>query len=167
MKYSIPAKFFAILLTALALAVAVVSAMGIAHAVLEDLYTQSPEEWSRERVGESANDFAIEVLERTAIQQHSNATEEELANLGVYLGGRTYFNYLEREDYSCTVYDPKGTEVFSQGTRTEGMKFTVSGTVGYYTVIQRGLTQAEAEKLLGENGTTIRQAGNGTWFVTR
>jgi ABC-type transport system involved in cytochrome bd biosynthesis fused ATPase/permease subunit len=79
MKYSIPAKFFAILLTALALAVAVVSAMGIAHAVLEDLYTQSPEEGSRKRVGESANDFAIEVRERTAIQQHSNATEEELS----------------------------------------------------------------------------------------
>jgi AraC-like DNA-binding protein len=28
-------------------------------------------------------------------------------------------------------------------------------------------TVAEAEKLLGENGTTIRQAGNGTWFVTQ
>ena len=168
MKFSIPVKFLVILVTALALMVTLVSTAGIVQSINANLYTQTIEEWTRERVGESANDFAIEVLERTAIQQHSNATEEELSNLGVYLGGRTYFNYLEREDYSCVVRNEKGETVFTQGTLAEGMVFTVDGNVGYPLIVRRGLTEAELQNLPEELGDLrFRQSEDGIWFAVR
>ena len=167
MKFSIPAKFFAILLTALALTVAVVSALGISHAVLEDLYTQNPEEWSREQVGESANDFAHGLIEWIASREHSNWTQEEQALWDSQWERGSYISYLDQEDYSCAVYNEKGEKLYSRGDRTEGMEFTVSGTVEYSRVLQRGLTFEAAEALLHVDEDHIYQAEDGTWMVVR
>ena len=165
MKFSIPAKFFAILLTALALTVALISALGISYAVLEDLYTQDPEAWRREQVENSANEFAVALLEHVVALEHSNCTQEELARWSSQWDG-SYISYLDQADYSCAVYNYAGEKVYSRGNRTEGMEFTVSGTVGYPVVLQRGLTFDEAEKL-DTDGYYIRQVGDSTWTVLR
>lgn len=169
MKYSIPVKFLAILMTALALAVTFISALGIVQAVREDLYTQDPAQWSREQIQNSADNFGITILEQVAIREHTTCTQEELECLNVYTGTRYMdLSKLSQEDYCCVVYNAAGEAVYSQGDRKEGMEFTVSATVGYPVIVQRDLSNEYMQNLISEDdGLRYRQKADNTWFSVR
>ena len=166
MKYSIPVKFLAILMTALALAVTFFSALGIVQAVREDLYTQDPEAWSREQIQNSADEFAITILEQAAIREHTTCTQEELECLNLYTAVRYMdLSKLSQEDYCCVVYNAAGEAVYSQGDRKEGMEFTVSATVSYPVVVQRDLSNEDIQHL--DDGLHYWQKADNTWFAIR
>ena len=163
MKYSVPMKFFAILLTALFLAVSAASAAGIAIAVEEELYTGTTEDWCRKQLSSRADSICAGILERAIARDLSNCTPEELAQLHPYAGVAFSVGGLNSDDYSYQVFDEKGTEVFSYGEGTEGQVFTYAASCMYPSVVERGLTDAQMQSYTNEG--PWERAEDGTWTL--
>ena len=118
MKYSIPVKFFALFLTALALVFCFGSAAGILQVIDFNLYTQSFNDWLEDRLDSRTESIAADLLSLHVIPLHSNCSENELGSLGYasYMGNYYMLSQLNEEDYSFVIYDQNGHEVTRNDT---------------------------------------------------
>ena len=82
MRHSIPIKFIAIMLTALALVAAFVSALGIMQVVELGLYTDGFDSWVRNRLEWQAYDLARNLTDRYGVRTLTNCPDELLSQLG-------------------------------------------------------------------------------------
>ena len=82
MRHSVPLKFLAILLTALALAGSFVCALGIVQAETFGLYTRDFNDWVHQRLEWQAYDLASGLAERYACTNLSNCSTDTLREMG-------------------------------------------------------------------------------------
>jgi len=82
MRHSVPIKFIAVLLTALALTVSLVCALGIVQAETFGLYTRDYNDWVHQRLQWQAYDLASGLAERYACTNLSNCSTATLRQLG-------------------------------------------------------------------------------------
>ena len=82
MRHSVPVKFIAILLTALALTVSFVCALGVVQAETFGLYTRDYNDWVHQRLQWQAYDLASGLAERYACTNLSNCSTDTLRQLG-------------------------------------------------------------------------------------
>ena len=169
MKYSIPLKFFVILITALALVLSFFSALGIVQAVSYDLYTRSMADWAREQVSNRADSYCMQVLESYVTKQLTTCSPEELSALDNKLFyGLDSLESLSEGDYRCTVYDETGAERLTLGSAEKGTDFTCSTTVWYPVIVHRGYTDREMASVNTEQeGMYWVRCKDGTWSAAR
>ena len=82
MRYSVPVKFLAILLTALTLTASFVCGLGIVQAETFGLYTRDFSEWVHQRLEWQAYDLASGLAERYACTNLSNCSTATLRQMG-------------------------------------------------------------------------------------
>lgn len=82
MKYSIPIKFIAILLTVVALLLGVSSVIGIVQLVNYNLYTDTIDDWLHQRLDTQTYQLASDLVERYVVTNLSNCSVEDLQALG-------------------------------------------------------------------------------------
>ena len=169
MKYSIPLKFFVILITALALVLSFFSALGIVQAVSYDLYTRSMADWAREQVSNRADSYCMQVLESYVTKQLTTCSPEELSALdNKFYYGLDSLESLSEGDYRCTVYDETGAERLTLGSAEKGTDFTCSTTVWYPVIVHRGYTDREMASVNTEQeGMYWVRCADGTWSAAR
>ena len=118
MKHSIAIKFIAILLAAITLVGAVVSAAGIALLGWLNLYSASSyEQWQEREVEERAESLARNVILRYCIDAYSDVPTEVCEQ---YLWIWTEINYeswigILPDSYSFAIIDQTGSVVYSEG----------------------------------------------------
>ena len=81
MRYSIPVKFLAVLLCAVALTAAFMSTLGIVQVADLGLYTDGFDSWVSNRLQWQAYDLAKSLTERFAVRALTNCSEEFLEEL--------------------------------------------------------------------------------------
>ena len=101
MRYSVPVKFIAILLTALALTVSFVCALGIVQAETFGLYTRDYNDWVHQRLQWQAYDLASGLAERYACTDLSNCSTATLRQLGYR---RVYQDVLSWSGFSAEQF---------------------------------------------------------------
>ena len=112
MRYSIPAKFIAVLLAAVALTTAFISAFGIIQVADLGLYSNGLDSWIDNRLQWQANDLAKSLTERYAVKTLTNCQEELLEELGYWYVFEEWTN-LQKDSYNFSVSDSKGKELTS------------------------------------------------------
>ena len=169
MKYSIPMKFFVILLTALALVVSFFSALGIVQAVSYGLYTQSMEDWTREKIEDRAENYCLDLLNRYVVEQLTTCTQEELAMLeGESLNWKYSLENLGEDTYRGTVYDESGKAVYTVGKAVKGTEFSCTTAGRYPVIVYRNCTDEDLQKLdIEQDGLRWMRCADGTWSAAR
>jgi len=83
-RYSVPVKFIAIVLSAVALVAACASGLGIIQVAELNLYTDGFEGWVQNRLEWQANSLAKNLTERYAVRSLTNCPDEVLEELGYW-----------------------------------------------------------------------------------
>lgn len=138
MRYSVPLKFIAILLTALALTVCFVCTLGIVQAETFDLYTRDFDDWVHQRLQWQAYDLGSGLAERYAIVELSNCSTDTLRQLGyrhLFEGVLSWSGFSE-DQFSYTITNRDGTVVdsFVNGA-VDGFSFEVICSVEYPVLV--------------------------------
>ena len=97
MRYSIPVKFIAIMLTAIALLVGVASGFGIVQVAEYGLYSDGFEGWINNRIQWQAQSLAEKLTEHYAVKKLTNCEDELLEELGYW--------YIFQESVHWTGFD--------------------------------------------------------------
>ena len=84
MRYSIPMKVIAIMLTALALLAGFASIFGIVQVAQLGLYTDGFDGWVNNRLQWQAHDLAKNLTDRYAVRALTNCSDEVLEELGYW-----------------------------------------------------------------------------------
>ena len=84
MRYSLPVKFIAIVLMALALTLSVLCVLGIVQAERFDLYTRDFDDWVHQRLEWQSYDLASGLAERYAVTNLSNCSTNSLRHRGSF-----------------------------------------------------------------------------------
>jgi len=138
MRYSIPIKFFALFLTALALVFSFGSAVGILQVIDFNLYTQSFDTWFEDRLDSQTEGIAADLLALHVIPLHTNCNTKELENLGYarYMGNYYMLNLLNEDDYSFVIHDQAGKEITrSQTMLSNGYQYTFTSDVRFPVLV--------------------------------
>ena len=132
MRYSIPIKFLAVLLAAVALTAAFIGTLGIWQVAELGLYTDGFDSWIGNRLEWQGYDLATSLTDRYAVRRLTNCSEEFLEELGYWyiFSESIHWTGLNEDDYSYAILDPKGDELTAQ----QGLPETVSGW-DYQTVL--------------------------------
>ena len=132
MRYSIPAKFLAVLLAAVALTAAFMGALGILQVAELGLYTDGFDSWIHNRLEWQGYDLAKSLTDRFAVRALTNCSEEFLEELGYWylFEESVHWTGLNESDYNYAICDSKGRELSAQ----TGLPETVSGW-DYQTVV--------------------------------
>lgn len=123
MRYSIPVKFIAVLLTAVALVAAFGGVLGIAQVAELGLYNDGFDSWVDNRLQWQGYDLAKKLTERYAVRTLTNCSDELLEELGYFyiFAESVHWTGLGEENYDCIITDSKGTEMTSQKGLREGV----------------------------------------------
>ena len=115
MRYSIPVKFVAAVLCALAIVCSCVSMLGIVQVAELGLYTDGFDNWVQNSLQWTANDLADDLTKRYAVRALTNCPDEVLEELGYWyvFEDSIHWTGLEQESYGFAIADPKG--VFLEG----------------------------------------------------
>ena len=110
MRYSIPFKFAAILLTAIAMLAAFAGALGIVQVAELGLYTDGFDSWVQNRMEWQAHALAEDLTDRFAVRALSNCSEELLEELGYWyiFQDSVHWTGLSERSYDYTIADSKG-----------------------------------------------------------
>lgn len=113
MRHSIPIKFIAIMLTALALVAAFVSALGIMQVVELGLYTDGFDSWVRNRLEWQAYDLARNLTDRYGVRTLTNCPDELLSQLGYWyiFDDSIHWTGLDESAYDFTITDENGKKI--------------------------------------------------------
>ena len=122
MRYSIPVKFIAVLLTAVALVAAFGGILGIAQVAQLGLYNDGFDRWVDNRLQWQGYDLAKKLTERYAVRTLTNCSDELLEELGYFyiFAESVHWTGLSEENYDCIITDNKGTELTSLKGLREG-----------------------------------------------
>ena len=123
MRYSIPIKFLAVLLAAVALTAAFIGALGIWQVADLGLYTDGFDHWVNNRLEWQGYDLAKSLVDRFAVRKLTNCSEEFLEELGYWYIFEESFHWtgLDEDHYSYTISDSKGKELISQACLPESV----------------------------------------------
>ena len=115
MRYSIPVKFVALTLAALALLLSVLCIISIVQAERYDLYTDNFDDWVHHSVEKKAHDLGEGLMERYAFRELSNCTQETLQEMGYrHLLQDVYtWSDFSAQTFSYTITDKNGLVVES------------------------------------------------------
>ena len=125
MRYSIPVKFIAILLCALALALACGCVLGIVQVAELGLYTDGFDSWVENRLEWEANSLAKNLTDRYAVRSLTNCPDAVLEELGYWyvFEDSIHWTGLEQESYGFVIQDPQGV-VLAEHSLPEGKSGT-------------------------------------------
>ena len=123
MRYSIPVKFLAVLLCALALTAAFMSTLGIVQVADLGLYTDGFDSWVSNRLQWQAYDLAKSLTERFAVRALTNCSEEFLEELGYWyvFQESVHWTGLDESSYNYKLCDSKGNVLSEQDGLPEGV----------------------------------------------
>ena len=132
MRYSIPVKFLAVLLAAVALTAAFIGILGIVQVADLGLYTDGFDNWVTNRLEWQGYDLAKRLSERFGVRSLTNCSEEFLEELGYWyvFEDSVHWTGLSENQYSYSISDAKGNVLAEQS----GLPETVSGWE-YQTVL--------------------------------
>lgn len=123
MRYSIPMKFIATMLTALALLAGFASIFGIVQVAQLGLYTDGFDGWVNNRLQWQAHDLAKNLTDRYAVRALTNCSDEVLEELGYWyvFEESIHWTGLEESSYDFSITSAGG-QVLAEGTglETEG-----------------------------------------------
>ena len=152
MRYSIPMKFLAVLLAAVALTAAFIGAVGILQVAELGLYTDALDGWLNNRLEWQGYDLAESLTKRFAIRALTNCSEEFLEELGYWYIFEESFHWtgMDENRYDYSISDAKGQVLDSQ----TGLQETASGW-DYQTVLSVNFpvlvtTTAVVEEIYGK-----------------
>ena len=153
MRYSIPVKFFAVLLTAVALVTAFSGVLGVVQVAQLGLYNDGFDSWVDNRLQWQGYDLAKKLTERYAVRALTNCSDELLEELGYFyiFAESVHWTGLSETDYDCIIADSKGTEITSQRGLREGVNTYENQTlitVRFPVVVT---TPAVVEEIYGED----------------
>lgn len=149
MRYSIPVKFITVLLAAVALTVAFISAFGIVQVADLGLYSNGLDSWIDNRLQWQARDLAQSLTERYAVKSLTNCPEELLEELGYWYVFEDWTG-LQKDSYNVSVSDNKGNELASQNgllENTEGYSYKTVLSVQFPVMVT---TEAVINELYGK-----------------
>ena len=110
MRYSITAKFIAILLTAVALVAAFAGVLGIVQVAELGLYSDGFDGWVQNRLEWQAYDLSKDLTERYAVRELTNCPDELLEELGYWyiFEASIHWTGLDESSYDYVISDPSG-----------------------------------------------------------
>ena len=123
MRYSIPIKFIAVLLTAVALVAALGGVVGIVQVAELGLYTDGFDRWVDNRLQWQAYDLANQLTERYAIRTLTNCSDELLEELGYFyiFAESVHWTGLDEDSYDFSIADSKGNQLTGESGLMEGL----------------------------------------------
>ena len=118
MRYSIPVKFIAIALTAVALLLGVASGFGIIKVAEQGLYTDGFESWIDNRLEWQAQNLAEDLTERYAVKKLTNCEDELLEELGYWyiFQESVHWTGFSENSYLFELKDATGNLLTTGGT---------------------------------------------------
>ena len=116
MRYSIPVKFMAVLLTAVALVAVFGGILGIAQVAELGLYTDGFDRWVENRLQWQTYDLAKKLTERYAVRTLTNCSDELLEEIGYFyvFTESVHWTGFGEEIYDYSIADSKGNELVGQ-----------------------------------------------------
>lgn len=110
MRYSIPAKFIAVILAAVALVAAFGGGLGIIQVAELGLYTDGIDDWVTNRVEWQAQGLAEDLVDRFAVRKLTNCPDEVLEELGYWylFEESVHWTGMSQDAYDFTIEDPDG-----------------------------------------------------------
>jgi len=152
MRYSIPIKFLAVLLAAVALTAAFIGTLGIVQVAELGLYTDGFDNWVDNRLQWQGYDLAKRLAERFGVRSLTNCSEEFLEELGYWyvFEDSVHWTGLSENQYSYTISDAKGNVLVEQSGLPEtvdGWEYQTVLTIKYPVLITR---TAVVEEIYGE-----------------
>ncbi len=127
MRYSIPVKFLAFVLAAVALTAAFVSVLGIIQVAELGLYSDGFDSWVQNRLQWQAYDLAKDLTDRYAVRSLTNCPDEVLEDIGYFYVFEESFHWtgLDESSYDFTITDEQG-QVLASGAGLTGLEDTYS-----------------------------------------
>ena len=129
MRHSVPLKFLAILLTALALTASFVCALGIVQAETFGLYTRDFDDWVHQRLEWQAYDLASGLAERYACTELSNCSTDTLRQMGYR---RVFQDVLSWSGFSANQFGFRITD--RSGQLLSGLELEEEQTLSFEVV---------------------------------
>ena len=129
MRYSVPVKFLAILLTAIALVGSLVCILGIVQAETFGLYTRDFDDWVHQRLEWQAYDLATGLAERYACNNLSNCSTESLRQMGYR---RVFQDVLSWSGFSADQFGFRITD--RSGNMLSGLELEGEQTLSFEVV---------------------------------
>ena len=110
MRYSIPVKFVAVLLTAVAMVAAFAGALGIVQVAQLGLYTDGFNGWIQNRLEWQSYTLAENLTTRYAVRKLTNCPDALLEELGYWyvFEESIHWTGLDENSYDFTITDPGG-----------------------------------------------------------
>ena len=121
MRYSIPVKFIAILLTALSLLAAAATGFGIVQVDGLGLYSNDFDGWMANSLQWQAQPLAEKLTERYAVKKLTNCEDELLEELGYFyiFQESVHWTGMGEENYLFEICDSNGNPLTSGGSLPE------------------------------------------------
>ena len=129
MRYNVPMKFVAVLLTALALVGSFVCTLGIVQAETFGLYTRDYDDWVHQRMEWQAYDLASGLAERYACTNLSNCSTDVLRQMGYR---RVFQDVLSWSGFSADQFGFRITD--RSGEMLSGLELTGEKTLSFEVV---------------------------------
>ena len=151
MRYSLPVKFIAIVLTALALTLSVLCALGIVQAEGFDLYTRNFDDWVHQRLEWQSYDLASGLAERYAVTNLSNCSTNSLRQMGYrrLLEDVLSWSGFSAEEFGYTITDRSGKVLESMKSDVEQtLVFEVTCSAEYPVLV---INEAAVEWVYGKD----------------
>lgn len=151
MRYSIPAKFIAIVLAAVSLVAVFGSCFGIVQVAELGLYTNGIDDWVTNRMQWQALDLAEDLVDRYAVRKLTNCPDEVLEELGYWylFEESVHWTGLDQKSYDFVITDPNGeTLAASEKLPQEAQRFAYQTlcSVQFPVMVT---DKAEIEKIYG------------------
>ena len=129
MRYNVPMKFLAFLLTALTLVGAFVCTLGIVQAETFGLYTRDYDDWVHQRMEWQAYDLASGLAERYACTNLSNCSTDTLRQMGYR---RVFQDVLSWSGFSADQFGFRITD--RSGEMLSGLELDAEQTLSFEVV---------------------------------
>ena len=115
MRYSIPAKFIAIVLAAISLVAVFGCCFGIVQVAELGLYTDGIDDWITNRMQWQALDLAEDLVDRFAVRKLTNCPDAVLEELGYWylFEESVHWTGLSQDAYEFTIIDEEGETLAS------------------------------------------------------
>jgi len=153
MRYSIPMKFIAVLLTAVCMVAAFGGILGIVQVAELGLYTDGFDRWVDNRLQWQAYDLAKKLTERYAVRTLTNCSDDLLEELGYFyiFDESIHWTGLSENTYDFIIADSKGKEIAGQTSLLEGVptyEYQTAITVRFPVMVT---TPAVVEEIYGKD----------------
>ena len=140
MRYSIPIKFLAFLLAAVALTAAFVGVLGIVQVAELGLYADGFDSWVQNRLQWKAFDLAKDLTDRYAVRTLTNCPDEVLEDIGYFyvFEESVHWTGLDESSYDFTITDKSGKVLASGNGLTgeeKGYSFQTGVSIRYPVLV--------------------------------